>query len=60
MDQTNRNVRGPDPAHPDCKAVTETLARIGDKWTVMVIGALSQGGCATPRSGRSSGISQLH
>jgi DNA-binding HxlR family transcriptional regulator len=25
------------------KAVVEALARIGDKWTVMVVGALSQG-----------------
>jgi len=24
-------------------AVTETLARIGDKWTVMVVGTLHQG-----------------
>jgi DNA-binding HxlR family transcriptional regulator len=27
----------------ECRAVTEFLARIGDKWTVMVVGALSQG-----------------
>jgi DNA-binding HxlR family transcriptional regulator len=30
-------------SHGDCKAVIETLARIGDKWTVLVVGALSQG-----------------
>jgi DNA-binding HxlR family transcriptional regulator len=26
-----------------CQAEVETLARIGDKWTVMVVGALSKG-----------------
>jgi DNA-binding HxlR family transcriptional regulator len=26
-----------------CAAVTDVLARIGDKWTVVVVGALSQG-----------------
>jgi DNA-binding HxlR family transcriptional regulator len=29
--------------HEDCRAIGDTLARIGDKWTVMVIGALSRG-----------------
>jgi DNA-binding HxlR family transcriptional regulator len=43
MEETNTRVRGVKPAHPDCQAVTATLARIGDKWTVMVIGVLSQG-----------------
>jgi DNA-binding HxlR family transcriptional regulator len=43
MTETNNSVRGAKPAHADCQAVTETLSRIGDKWTVMVIGALSQG-----------------
>jgi DNA-binding HxlR family transcriptional regulator len=45
MVETHNTVRGAKPAHasPDCQAVTETLARIGDKWTVMVIGSLSQG-----------------
>jgi DNA-binding HxlR family transcriptional regulator len=27
----------------DCRAVADTLARIGDKWTVMVVGVLSNG-----------------
>ena len=43
MTQTNNPVRGAKPVHADCQAVTETLARIGDKWTVMVIYVLSQG-----------------
>ena len=30
-----------DPA--DCRAVSEVLARIGDKWTVLVVGALGDG-----------------
>jgi DNA-binding HxlR family transcriptional regulator len=45
MVDTNTAVRaleGPNP-HDGCKAVVETLARVGDKWTVMVVGALSQG-----------------
>ena len=29
--------------HADCIAVGQVLDRIGDKWTVMVVGALSQG-----------------
>ena len=29
--------------HAGCRAVADTLARIGDKWTVMVVGSLSQG-----------------
>jgi DNA-binding HxlR family transcriptional regulator len=47
---TNIAVRALEASHSDegCndenrKAVVETLARIGDKWTVMVVGALSQG-----------------
>lgn len=29
-------------ASPDCNAVADTLALIGDKWTVMVVGVLSR------------------
>jgi DNA-binding HxlR family transcriptional regulator len=29
--------------HESCKAQVATLARIGDKWTVLVVGALSKG-----------------
>ena len=50
MVDTNIAVRAQEASHSDegCndenrKAVVETLARIGDKWTVMVVGALSQG-----------------
>jgi DNA-binding HxlR family transcriptional regulator len=46
MSDTNNRV--PVVAHrqcvvEDCKAVIETLARIGDKWTVMVVGTLAHG-----------------
>ena len=27
----------------DCRAISETLARIGDKWTVLVVGLLADG-----------------
>ncbi|MES2106140.1 MAG: helix-turn-helix domain-containing protein [Pseudomonadota bacterium] len=37
------DVRVTTPDHTECRAVVDTLARIGDKWTVMVVGALSQG-----------------
>jgi DNA-binding HxlR family transcriptional regulator len=45
MVDTNTAVRVPETSSPHaaCKAVVETLARIGDKWTVMVVGALSKG-----------------
>src|ERR1039458_4375677 len=45
MVDTNTAVRAPEASNPHaaCKAVVETLARIGDKWTVMVVGALSTG-----------------
>jgi DNA-binding HxlR family transcriptional regulator len=45
MVDTNTAVRASaaSNSHAACKAVVETLARIGDKWTVMVVGALSKG-----------------
>ena len=45
MVDTNTAVRAPESSNPHtaCRAVVETLARIGDKWTVMVVGALSKG-----------------
>ncbi|MBR0796209.1 helix-turn-helix transcriptional regulator [Bradyrhizobium jicamae] len=33
----------PDPDHSDCRAVASVLARIGDKWTVLVIMTLTGG-----------------
>ncbi|WP_232924706.1 winged helix-turn-helix transcriptional regulator [Pseudomonas cichorii] len=43
MDITNTFVSEDDPSLPDCRAVADILARVGDKWTVMVVGALSSG-----------------
>jgi DNA-binding HxlR family transcriptional regulator len=43
MIDTNTAVRAPEASRAACKAEVETLARIGDKWTVMVVGALSKG-----------------
>ena len=45
MVDTNTAVRASEALNPHetWKAEVETLARIGDKWTVMVVGALSQG-----------------
>ena len=61
MVDTNTAVRVPEASnsHEACKAVVETLARIGDKWTVMVVGALSQGPLRYNEVGRRvEGISQ--
>lgn len=41
--QTNKVVRGVTPPESDCRALADILARIGDKWTVMLVGALSDG-----------------
>ena len=39
----NIKVRGTQDEHHQCRALGEVLDRIGDKWAVMVIGALSKG-----------------
>jgi DNA-binding HxlR family transcriptional regulator len=45
MGTTNKVVRDLECAQPSshCREVADTLARIGDKWTVMVVAALSMG-----------------
>src|SRR5258706_4393560 len=45
MVDTNTSVRASGALNPHeaCKAEVEAVAGIGDKWTVMVVGALSQG-----------------
>ena len=61
MVDTNTAVRAPEASNPHeaCNAVVETLARIGDKWTVMVVGALSKGPIRYNEIGRRvEGISQ--
>lgn len=42
LSATNKPVRSRTD-HAECRAVSEILARIGDKWTVLVVGELSQG-----------------
>lgn len=43
MAVANRDVRGQARQEGHCKVLTEVLARVGDKWTVMVVGVLSDG-----------------
>ena len=43
MSDTHTLVPSGQHAQGDCAAVTDVLARIGDKWTVVVVGALSHG-----------------
>jgi DNA-binding HxlR family transcriptional regulator len=44
MSDTHISVRTTETSHDECRVVVaNTLARIGDKWTVMVIGAISHG-----------------
>jgi DNA-binding HxlR family transcriptional regulator len=61
MVDTNSAVRAPEAASSTeaCRAVVETLSRIGDKWTVMVVGALSTGPLRYNEIGRRvEGVSQ--
>src|ERR1700693_5982722 len=61
MVDTNTAVRAPEASNPHaaCKAQVATLARIGDKWTVLVVGALSKGPIRYNEIGRRvEGISQ--
>ncbi len=43
MRDTNKDVRAIYASDAEYLAVVETLARIGDRWTVIVVGALWQG-----------------
>ena len=43
MSETHISVREAGTSHTECRAVADSLARIGDKWTIMVIGVLSHG-----------------
>lgn len=31
------------PDHPDCRAISDVLQRVGDKWTVLVVSQLGEG-----------------
>ena len=43
MGETNKSVRAVSRSPDGCAAIAETLSRIGDKWTVLVIANLSRG-----------------
>ena len=43
MGVTHMAVCDPHGEPEGCRAIADTLARIGDKWTILVIGALSGG-----------------
>jgi DNA-binding HxlR family transcriptional regulator len=43
LSATNTSVRKIDKSGEGCQAIAETLDRIGDKWTVLVVGALEAG-----------------
>jgi DNA-binding HxlR family transcriptional regulator len=43
LSETHTNVRNERPNHEECRALAAILTHIGDKWTVMVVGALSKG-----------------
>lgn len=43
MALTNKAVRETAPSLSECRALADILARVGDKWTVMLVGALSDG-----------------
>lgn len=59
MTATHIPVRTTVTDHTGCRAVADTLARIGDKWTVMVVGALSGGPLRYTELNRAiAGISQ--
>src|SRR6202007_30935 len=36
-------IKLPDPNTEDCRAVSSILARVGDKWTVVIVGLLGDG-----------------
>lgn len=44
MSATNKIIRMNEPAGKQCVAVNEVVALLGDKWTLLVLGALSHHG----------------
>jgi DNA-binding HxlR family transcriptional regulator len=43
LTDTHIEVRSEDHSYVECRALADILVRIGDKWTVMVVGVLSRG-----------------
>ncbi len=59
MSETNISVPESTLSATNCKGLADVLAGVGDKWTIMVVGALSQGSLRYNEiQRRVSGISQ--
>lgn len=59
MSETNIFVPDSSLSPTDCKGLADVLASVGDKWTIMVVGALSKGSLRYNEiQRRVSGISQ--
>ena len=59
MSETNISVPDSSLSPTDCKGLADVLASVGDKWTIMVVGALSKGSLRYNEiQRRVSGISQ--
>ncbi len=59
MSETNISVPQSSLSATECKGVADVLASVGDKWTIMVVGALSKGSLRYNEiQRRVSGISQ--
>jgi DNA-binding HxlR family transcriptional regulator len=43
MDVTDQSAPIRHPDHADCRAVSAVLARVGDKWSVLIVSLLGQG-----------------
>ena len=43
LEHTEVTIRLPAPANEDCRAVSSVLARVGDKWSVLIIVLLGDG-----------------
>ena len=43
MSETHNSVPNGSLGPADCKGLADVLASVGDKWTIMVVGALSKG-----------------
>ena len=59
LGETNSSVPASSLSAAECKGLAEVLASVGDKWTIMVVGALSKGSLRYNEiQRRVSGISQ--
>ncbi|WP_263385763.1 winged helix-turn-helix transcriptional regulator [Granulicella arctica] len=59
MSETNISVPDGSLSATDCKGLADVLASVGDKWTIMVVGALAKGSLRYNEiQRRVSGISQ--